>query len=408
LSWSAATAIPLEGYRNHPPQLAEVADAARDALRTQQPELLSRLFFEAAADAVVIINEGGEIVHLNTQAEKVFGYRRDELLNQPIEILVPERLRVQHVKHRRAYFKNPLPRAMGGGFRGAGLRKDGTEFPIDIALSPLLTASGVFVASAVRDMTFQQRLEQELRQRMRELEDVDRHKDEFLMTLAHELSSPLAAVAYCAELLQQSRTAPGVRAEAGKIVLEEIGFLRRLLEDLGELPRIRRGEVPVHKAPTNIAEVARLAADISSPLIQRHQLVLELVVPPSSLEVHGDAARLVQVVTNLLTNAARYTPEGGRICLSIEREDGAAILKVKDNGIGIPKEMLTRVFDLFTRLDGAKQRYASGKGIGLALARRLVEVQGGSLEAFSEGDGKGSEFVVRLPLAREAPPTGST
>lgn len=374
--------------------------AARHSLRIRQIELLNQRFFEAASDAVVITDEYGVIVHLNTQIEKSFGYRRDELLNQPIEILVPERLRARHVEHRRAYLGNPLPQPMGSGFRAIGLRKDGTEFPIDIALSPLRIESVLFVASAVRDMTAQRRLEEELRQRTRDLEDADRHKDQFLTTLAHELRSPLAAIAYSAELLREPAISPEVRVEAAAIVREQAQFMRRLLEDLSELSRIHRGEVPIRKAPTDLRQVARLAVEICRPLIERRGHALEMVMPPSPLRAQGDAARLAQVVTNLLTNAARYTPKGGRIRLSIEREDGVAVLKVKDNGIGIPKEMLTRVFELFTRLDSARQKYAGGMGIGLAFVRRLVEIQGGNVQAFSEGVGQGSEFIVRLPLAQ--------
>ncbi|MDH3314835.1 MAG: PAS domain-containing sensor histidine kinase [Betaproteobacteria bacterium] len=399
LTGSAARANVVDPYLNRPLQSAEVVEVTRDSLRTRQTEELVGQFFEAASDAVVIIDEGGVIVQLNTQTEILFGYRRDELLNQPIEMLVPERLRARHVEHRRAYFRNPLPRSMGGGLKLIGLRKDGVEFPIDIALSPLPTDTGLFVASAVRDMTRQRRLEDELRQRTHELEDADRHKDQFLMTLAHELNSPLAAVAYSAELLRRPDIAAEVRERAARIVLEETNFMQRLVQDLGELPRVQRGDFAVREAPTDLAEVARLAVEISRPLIERHGHALEIVIPLSPIRAQGDAARLAQIVTNLLFNAARYTPEGGRIRLSIGQEDGAAALKVKDNGIGIPKEMLTRVFDLFTRLEGAKQKYAGGMGIGLAFVRRLVEIQGGSVEAFSEGEGQGSEFIVRLPLA---------
>ncbi len=387
-------------------QPAEIVEAASEPLRTRQRELLSYLFFDAASDAVVIIGEDGIVVQLNTQTEKLFGYRRDELLDQRIEILIPKRLRARHVEHRRAYFSNPLPRTMGSNFRATGLRKDGTEFPIDIALSPLPTESGLFVATAVRDMTSLRQLENELHQRMCDFEDADRHKDHFLTTLAHELSSPLAAVAYCAEILRRPNIAAEVRVEAAKIVLEQINFTRRLLEDLSELSVVRRGGLPFHKAPTDLAEVARLAVDSSRPLIERHGSALEIIMPPSPVRVQGDAARLVQIVTNLLTNAARYTPEGGRIRMSINQEDGRAVLKVKDNGIGIPKEMLTRVFEMFTRFEGAKQRYAGGMGLGLAFVRRMVEIHGGSVEAFSEGEGLGSEFVVRLPLAQDTHLTG--
>jgi protein-histidine pros-kinase len=376
--------------------------AAPVSLRTRRTELLECRFFEVASDAVVIIDGGGMMVHLNAYTEKLFGYARDEMLNQPIEMLIPERLRARHAAYRRAYFRSPLPRSMGSGVALSGLRKDGTEFPIDIALSPMPTESGLFVAGAVRDMTHQRHLEDQLRLRARELEEADRHRDQFLTTLAHELSSPLAAIAYSAELLRLSDAAAGVHERAAGILLEQVRFMRRLVHDLGDLPRVRRGDFAVSTAPVDLAEVARSAIEISRPLIEQYGHVLEIDLPPAPVRARGDAARLVQIVINLLTNAARYTPAGGHIRLSIAEEVGAAALKVKDDGIGIPKEMLTSVFALFTRLERAKQRYAGGMGIGLAFARCLVEIQGGSVEAFSEGEGKGSEFVVRLPLAQEA------
>lgn len=378
------------------------ATGRKAACRDSGRPMLECRFFEVASDAVVIIDEGGAIVELNAQTERLFGYRRDELLDQRMEILVPERLRPRHAAHRLAYFANPLPRPMGNSTSLLGLRKDGTEFPVDIALSPMPINGGFYVASSVRDMTHQRRLEDQLRQRSRELEDGSRQRDQFLITLAHELANPLAAVAYSAEVLRRPGIAASVREQAVAIVLDQTNFMRRLVEDLGELPRVGRGDYPVRVAPTDLGDVARLALEISRPLIERNRCALEIAMPAAPVRAQGDAARLVQVVTNLLTNAARYTAAGGHIRVSVAEEGGAAVLKVKDDGIGIPKEMLTQVFNLFTRLEAARGRYAGGMGIGLAFARRLMEVQGGSVEAFSDGEGQGSEFVMRLPLAREA------
>jgi len=368
--------------------------------KVKRAELLRHLFFEAASDAVVIVDPRGLILQFNNQTEQLFGYRRDELINQPVEILVPERLRQRHVEKRRHYFKNPSPRAMGNVPGVFGQRKDGSEFPIDIALSPLPTDAGLFVAIAVRDMTRQRELEDELRQRTRELEDADRQKDQFLVMLAHELSSPLAAIAYSAEIVRHRLSTDEVRKEAMKIVLEQTNFMRRLVDDLTELARVRHGGLAVLMEPTDLAEVVRMAVAINQPLIERRRHTLEIVTPSSAVRAQGDAARLVQIVSNLLANAARYTPEGGYIRLSIVRDDSVAILKVTDDGIGIPQDMLTQVFKPFTRLEKARQGYVGGMGVGLAFVQRLVEMQGGTVEAFSKGEGQGSEFVVRLLLAQ--------
>lgn len=368
-----------------------------------QTELLSSLFFDATCDAAIIINSAGLIVHLNTQTEKLFGYRRDELLNQPVELLLPEEMRTRHAGYRRRYFENPQPRPMGSNFVAVGRRKDGSEVPIEIALSPLPAAGGLYVASVVRDISRQQQLENKLRQHARDLEDADRHKDEFLTTLAHELHSPLAAVTYSAELLRRPDLAAADREKAARIVMDEAAYIRRLIDDLGELSLMRRGEFLVRNVPTDIGKIARFAVETVRPLFEQRQHVLEVALTPAPTRVNGDAARLTQILTNLLNNAARYTPNRGRIRLSIEQQDAATVLiMVKDNGIGMPTDMLTRVFDLFTRLDAARDKYRGGLGIGLAYVRRLTELQGGSVQAFSDGEGCGSEFVVRLPLARRA------
>jgi len=252
------------------------------------------------------------------------------------------------------------------------------------------------------DMTRESHRQDEMRQRTHDGDDADRQQDQILTTLAHELSSPLAAIAYSAELLRRRDITPEVREKAATIVLEQTDFMRRLVEDLSEFRGVRRGNVAFRKTLTDLAQVARLAVEISRPLIERRGHALEIIMPRSQIRAQSDAAKLVQIISNLLINAARYTPAGGHIRLSIEQEDGAAVLKIKDDGIGIPKAMLTRVFDPFTRLEGAKQKYAHGIGIGLAVVRHLVEIHGGSVKAFSEGEGQGCEFVVRLPLAEDA------
>jgi len=253
-------------------------------------------------------------------------------------------------------------------------------------------------------MSHERHVQNDKRQRTHCLEGADRQRDQTLTIVAHELSSPLAAVAYSAELLRRRETTLAVREKAAAIILEQTEFMRRLLEDLRELSGVWRGNTAsCNKALINLAQVAHDAAEMSRPLIERRGQALEIVIPRSLIRIQGDRVRLVQVVTNLLMNAAKYSLDRGHIRLSIEQGTGAAVLKVKDDGIGIPKENLTRIFDLFTRLEHAKRKHAGGMGIGLALVRHLVQIHGGSVEAFSEGEGHGSEFIVRLPLAEDLP-----
>jgi PAS domain S-box-containing protein len=370
-------------------------------LSAEQAEHLLHGFLDAASDAMVVVDEDGTLVLLNAQTEKLFGYRREELLGQPIEMLVPERFRTWHGDRCRAYFTNPQPRSMGTSLELLALHKDGREFPVDVSFSPLPTESGLFVASAFRAMTHYRCLEEELRRRAAELEEADRCTDQFLKTLAHELRSPLATLALWVEVMRRPGVATAMRERAVGVLQRQISHMLRLVDDLQDVTQIRTGEVTLRSERTNLTEIVHQAAEISQSLIEKRRHSFHLLLPPEPLHVWGDATRLVQVLVNLLVNAARYTPVGGHIALSVSREGAVAVIRVKDDGVGIPRDMLTRVFDLFTRLESGKKFSADGLGIGLALIRRLVEAHGGSVQAFSEGEGQGSEFVVRLPLSKE-------
>lgn len=354
-------------------------------------------FLEANPDAVALVDTAGEIIHVNALVEELFGYRRDELLGRPLDVLIPERFRARHVEHLGSYFAAPRTRRMGKGMDLVGLRKDGAEFPIDVALSPLRTETGLLVAAAIRDMTASHRLEAELRRRSRDLEEADHRKDQFLAMLAHELRNPLAALSLVGQRLRLPAAEDLLEWAAG-VVERQTGHMLRLVEDLLDVARVRQGKVNLCREPTDLAGVAVRAVETSRPLVEGRNHALEVTLPPGPVWVEGDGTRLAQVVANLLTNAARYTPDGGRISLTVAGEDGEAVLRVRDNGIGIPTDMLTPVFDLFTQVEGAGDRADGGLGIGLALVRRLVEMHGGTVTAESGGPGLGSEFTVRIPL----------
>jgi signal transduction histidine kinase len=242
-----------------------------------------------------------------------------------------------------------------------------------------------------------------------ELREADRRKDEFLAMLAHELRNPLAPIRNALEILrlrgQDRRSA--VR-EAWNMVERQTEQLSRLVDDLLDVARITRGKINLERHPLDVSEVVRRAVETSRPVIEARRHHLEVHLPPYPVWVEGDLTRLAQVVLNLLNNAAKYTEEGGRITLTVEApppgegHPGEVVLRVRDTGVGIPAEMLPKVFDLFTQADRTLDRAQGGLGIGLTLVRRLVEMHGGRVRAYSEGPGKGTEMVVRLP-ARRAP-----
>jgi signal transduction histidine kinase/DNA-binding response OmpR family regulator len=238
------------------------------------------------------------------------------------------------------------------------------------------------------------RLYQDLRER-------DRRKDEFLAMLAHELRNPLAPIRNAVQILELAGPNDAHVATARDLIGRQVNHLVRLVDDLLDVSRITRGKINLVKAPVDISSVIAVAVESCRPIIDERRHSLELAMPPEPIRVNADLTRLAQVVLNLLNNAAKYTDEGGRLRLSVAVEQNQVVIRVRDNGTGIAPEMLPTIFDLFTQVDRTLDRSQGGLGLGLTLVRRLTEMHGGRVEANSAGTGKGSEFVVRLPLLSE-------
>jgi signal transduction histidine kinase/ActR/RegA family two-component response regulator len=260
------------------------------------------------------------------------------------------------------------------------------------------------IRTAIRARERQYQIRAHLRHREQvaaSLNEADRRKDEFLAMLAHELRNPLAPISNAIQVLRLMQTADPVAARMFEVMQRQIDHMVRLVDDLLEVSRITRGKITLHREPSDLIGVIRNAVDISRPLIDAagHRLSIHALDTP--IPVVGDPIRLSQVLANLLNNAAKYTPQGGRITVTAQKRDGRAVVSVRDTGAGISAEMLGRVFDLFAQGAPAAFEGRAGLGIGLTLVRQLVELHGGTVEAFSEGPGRGSEFVVTLPLMIE-------
>ncbi|HET7671843.1 MAG TPA: ATP-binding protein, partial [Burkholderiales bacterium] len=226
-----------------------------------------------------------------------------------------------------------------------------------------------------------------------------RYKDEFLAMLAHELRNPLAPISNALQLLRIIDPASGEAQHARSIMERQLAHLVRLVEDLMDVSRITRGKIEVRKEPVLLSSVMLSAVETARPAIEAARHRFHINMPADTLSVDGDFVRLAQVIANLLANAAKYTDEGGQIWLDAGREGDEAVIRVRDSGIGIEAGALPRLFEMFGQLAGSEQRSKGGLGIGLALARALVELHGGSISAASRGLGQGAEFTVRLPLA---------
>jgi CheY-like chemotaxis protein/two-component sensor histidine kinase len=230
------------------------------------------------------------------------------------------------------------------------------------------------------------------------LRETDRRKDEFLATLAHELRNPLAPIRNSLQILKTPDVDAPTVERSLEMMERQVQQLVRLVDDLMDVSRVMRGRIELRRERIELSAVVARAIETVQPLIDAHRQRLTLQVPEDSLPIDVDQLRMAQVVGNLLTNAAKYTEPGGRIDVSANRDNDAAVLRIRDNGIGIDPKMLPRIFELFVQVDQATTRSQGGLGIGLTLVKNLVEMHNGTVEAHSEGDGKGSEFVVRLPL----------
>ncbi len=370
-----------------------VMSAVRDITDRKKAEQKFRALLESAPDAMVIVGQDGRIILVNSQTQRLFGYQREELLGKSVEILVPQRFRDKHPGHRSGFFSQPRPRSMGAGLDLYGLRRDGTEFPVEVSLSPLETEEGMFVSSAIRDATDRKRFEHTLQQ-------ANRLKSEFLANMSHELRTPLNGIIGFSEFLADEKPGPlnAKQKEYLGDILSSGRHLLQLINDVLDLSKIEAGKMELFPQPFSLRKAIEDACALLSPLALTKNIQIKRQVSADLDEVVLDPQKFSQVLYNLLSNAVKFTDEGGLVEVAAARTpSGDFSLQVSDSGIGIKTQDFPRLFIEFQQLDASAARRYQGTGLGLALTKKIVEFQQGTISVTSE-PGKGSVFTVAMPL----------
>jgi two-component system, chemotaxis family, CheB/CheR fusion protein len=342
---------------------------------------------ESSDDAIVSKTLDGIITSWNPAAERLFGFTADEAIGKPIALVIPhDRLQEEEILLGRLRAGERIDH-----FETVRRNKLGELLEVLLTVSPIRTADGRIVGASktVRRLRPSRPAETGV-------EETRRANDEVLTILPHELRNPLSPLLGAAALLLRNPTEQQVHW-AGQLIYRQVRHMARLIDDLLDVSRIRAGKVALRKGPVELTGVLNSAIEMSRPLIDSRRHHLEVSLPTEPVFLEGDPDRLCQIFANLLNNAAKYTDEGGRICLAVEMQEHTIVVRVRDNGIGISPEAQSSIFDLFTQASHGRSGSRGGLGIGLSIARKFAEMHDGALSVRSEGQGHGTEFIVRLP-----------
>ncbi|MBI1899254.1 MAG: PAS domain S-box protein [Acidobacteria bacterium] len=393
--------------------------ARESAARAQiKAERRFRELLEAAPDAILEVDHQGRIVLCNAVTEKIFGYKREDLLGHQVEMLLPDALRKVHSSYRAGYWARPLTRPMGSGLELFGQTKDGTQIPVEISLSPVKSDEGFRVTAIVRDVTERKRTDEQLRSiqrryteeltaknrelalRNQEVESANRLKSEFLASMSHELRTPLHTIIGFCELLIEELEGPLNKKQERFLghIHQDSNHLLELINDILDLSKIEAGRLELRPETFSVSAAVDEALATIRPRAAAKSIHLDNRAGGG--EIRADPVRFKEILLNLLSNAVKFTREGGKVWIEQHREPHQVTISVSDTGIGIPPEEHQTIFDTFYQVGATTKGIREGTGLGLAITKRLVALHGGSISVESE-PGRGSRFSFTLPLAIE-------
>jgi PAS domain S-box-containing protein len=393
-----AISLSVSPVRDASGTIVAAAKIARDISEQKFTERLQghwAAIVESTDDAIMGKTLGGIIQSWNPGATQLLGYQLEEVLGRPVEMLIPPELQPQERLIRERIQKGERIEH----FDTVRIAKDGRRLIVSLTVSPVRDPSGTVIGASTiaRDISQRKLQEEALREAQHALLEADARKDRFLAYLSHELRNPLAPIGYALEMLKSRPKDPEWHGRAVEIIGRQVRQLSALLDEMRDLATVKQGLIRLERQRCELQDLLNAAIEAVKPKIDEKRHTLTCALPPETIQVEADPVRMVQVFSNLLRNASKYTPAGGRIEIEVRTRPREVTVLVRDNGIGIAPEALPRIFELFGQAPEAMSRAEGGLGIGLALVKALVQLHDGSVEGYSAGPGLGAEFTVRLP-----------
>jgi PAS domain S-box-containing protein len=380
--------------------LLNITDTKRVESAVKVSEVRYRRLFEAAKDGILILDaDTAHITDANPFIAELLGYSHADLIGKELwqiglfKDVDESKAAMRELQQNRYIRYEDMPLET----------KTGRRIDVEFVSNVYSEDQQSVIQCNIRDITERRRLEDKLRQVAVEMSEADRRKNEFLAMLAHELRNPLAPIRNALQIMRLTGGKGAAVTSASEMMERQVSQMVRLVDDLLDVSRISRGKIELRRGRIELASAVNHAVEAIRSLAQSMEHDLIVTLPPQPMYLNADPTRLAQVVGNLLNNACKFTDKGGRISLTVEREDQQAVIRVWDNGIGIAAEQLPLIFNMFMQIDTSLERSVSGLGIGLMLVKNLVEMHDGTVEVYSAGVGHGSEFVVRLPIMLETP-----